>query len=198
MAAMWSWRRLAAFAMAGLVVAGPVGCSSSSHPSASSSTTGSVAADATASSTTASSANADSVTSAASPSACGLLATSDIQNGFGGTVAAGSPTEAPDGSESICDWTATNADGSGVAVQLDVHARRSSSDWDQQRHLNPAPSQTISGLGDDAFSQTVSGGGQVFDDLWVRKASINFRLEVLADLGPTPLEPLAQTVLTHL
>lgn len=186
------------FALATLVVCSAIGCSSSSRPSASSSTQGSGTSDAAARSGTASSADANSVTSLASPSACGLLATSDIQNGFGGTVAAGSPTDAPDGSESICDWTVTKPDGSGVAVQLDVHARRSTADWVQQRQIDPAPSQTVGGLGDDAFSQTVSAGGQVFDDLWVRQSSINFRLEVLSDLGPGPLEPLARTVLTHL
>ena len=184
--------------LGGLTLPTTIGCSSSSRTSASSSTGRGVTSAKPVASGPLSPPNSNSSPSPTRPSACALLTTSDIRIRFGGTVTAGSPTDAPDGSESICDWIVTKTDGSGMGVQLDVHSHRSLSDWDQQRRINPAPSQTLRATGDDAFSQTVKAGPQVFDDLWVRKASINFRLEVLSDMGAGPLESLARIVLNRL
>jgi len=128
------------------------------------------------------------------PTACSLLTAAQIQSALGGAPGAGSETDAPDGSETICGWTLTKADGSGFGLELHLYAGRSSADWSQQRQSSSAPTMTVTGLGDDAFSETVNHGG-TFDDLWVKKGSLNFRVEVLQDLGSDPLKPLAQAVL---
>ena len=133
------------------------------------------------------------------PSACALLTPADLQSVLGGTVGPGDLTAAPAGGETICQWTVvTAANGSGYSAQLDVKSPFTSKDFKQQRQIASGPTKTVKHLGDAAFSERVKIGSQVFDDLWVHKSQVAFRLEVLKDLGSKPLTRLAPIVLTHL
>ncbi len=132
------------------------------------------------------------------PNACSLLASQDVQASLGGTVGAGSLTTAPDGSQSVCDWVVMVNSSRGYGVQLDVYSGRSPSDFALQRKIARGRSRTVKRLGDGAFSERTVLAGHVFDDLWVRHGTINFRVEVLKDLGSKPLVPLARLVLTKL
>jgi hypothetical protein len=152
-------------------------------------------------------ANSTTTTSTARPSgtagavaqACALLTPDDLQSVLGGTVGAGDLTTAPKGGETICEWTVvTAANGSGYGAQLDVKTPFTSKEFKQQRQNAGGPTQTVKRLGDAAFSERAKIGHQVFDDLWVRTGTVAFRLEVLKDLGPKPLERLAPVVLTNL
>ena len=132
-------------------------------------------------------------------SACALLTPAELQFVLGGTVSAGDLTAASTGSETICQWTVvTAANGSGYSAQLDVKSPFTSQDFRQQRQIASGPTKTVKHLGDAAFSERVKLGPQVFDDLWVHKRRIAFRLEVLKDLGSKPLTRLAPIILTHL
>ncbi len=117
---------------------------------------------------------------------------------FGATAGNGSPTSTPDGSETICDWVITDAAGNGFGVELDVYPSRSPADFVQQRQIASGKTAKVSGLGDEAFSEHAVAGGQVFEDVWVRHGSVQFRLDAVKDLDPAPLEQLARTVLTRL
>jgi hypothetical protein len=132
------------------------------------------------------------------PNACSLLASHDVQAAFGGTVGDGSLTTAPDGTQSVCDWVVLVNPSRGYGVQLDVYSGRSRSDFALQRKVARGRTRTIKRLGDGAFSERTVLAGHVFDDLWVRHGTINFRVEVLKDLGSKPLVPLARLVLTKL
>jgi hypothetical protein len=132
------------------------------------------------------------------PSACGLLTAPEIQAALGGTVADGSLTTAPDRSQSICDWVVMLRSSQGYGVQLDVYGGRTPADFALQRKIARGRTRTIKRLGDGAFGERAIVAGQVFDDLWVQHAAINFRVEVLKDLGSKPLEPLARVVLSRL
>jgi hypothetical protein len=131
------------------------------------------------------------------PSACSLLNARDVQAAFGGTIADGSLTTAPDGTQSVCDWVVTLS-SSGFGAQLDVYSRRTTADFALQRKIARGRTRTIKHLGDGAFSERAVVAGHVFDDLWVRHGTINFRVEILKDLRAKPLEPLARLVLTKL
>jgi hypothetical protein len=132
------------------------------------------------------------------PNACSLLGSHDVQTALGGTVADGNLTTAPDRTQSVCDWVLMVNPSRGYGVQLDVYSGRSPSDFALQRRLARGRPRTVKRLGDGAFSQRAVFAGHVFDDLWVRHGTINFRLEVLKDLGSKPLVPLARLVLTRL
>jgi hypothetical protein len=133
------------------------------------------------------------------PPACALLTPADLRSVLGGTVGAGDLTTAPKGGETICQWTVvTSANGSGYGAQLDVKTPFSPKDFKQQRQIASGPTKTVKHLGDAAFSERAKIGPQVFDDLWVHKSKLAFRLEVLKDLGSKPLTRLAPIVLTHL
>ena len=132
-------------------------------------------------------------------SACALLTPAELQSVLGGTVGPGDLTTASTGSETICQWTVVAAaNGSGYSAQLDVKSPFTSKDFRQQRQIASGPTKTVKHLGDAAFSERVKVGRQVFDDLWVHKNGIAFRLEVLKDLGSKPLTRLAPVVLTRL
>lgn len=141
--------------------------------------------------------SASAAPAAAIPGACTLLSIQELQAAFGGTVADGSLTNAPDGTQSVCDWVVSTP-SRGFGAQLDLYRGRSSSDFALQRKIARGRTRTIKRLGDGAFSERAVVAGQVFDDLWVRHGTINFRVEVLQDLGPKPLEPLARLILTRL
>jgi hypothetical protein len=130
--------------------------------------------------------------------ACSALSAQDLQATLGGTVADGSLTTAPDGTQSVCDWTVTLSLSRGYGAQLDVYSGRSAADFALQRKIASGRTRTIKHLGDGAFSERALVAGHVFDDLWVRHGTINFRVEILKDLGPKPLEPLARLVLARL
>jgi hypothetical protein len=132
------------------------------------------------------------------PPACALLMPSDLQGVLGGTVGAGAVTSAPNGGETICDWTVTSTNGSGYGAQLDVKRPFSAKEFAQQRQIASGSTNTLKHLGDSAFSERAKVGPQVFDDLWVHKGTTAFRLEVLKDLGSKPLTRLATIVLTNL
>lgn len=132
------------------------------------------------------------------PAACSLLDPSQIQSALSGTVGAGELTTRRGGGESICQWIVTKSNGGGYSAQLDVKSPFSAKMFGQQRRVAAGPTKTVKHLGDGAFSERVKLGGQVFDDLWVRRGTTAFRLEVLKDLGSGPLVQLAQTVLSRL
>jgi hypothetical protein len=135
----------------------------------------------------------------AAPAACELLTPQDVQTVLGGKVGAGDLNIAPDGGESICTWTViTSASGSGYSAQLDVKAPFTTKEFAQQRRIASGATKTVQHLGDASFSERAKLKGQVYDDLWVRAGAVAFRLEVLKDLGPKPLERLAAVVLTNL
>jgi hypothetical protein len=132
------------------------------------------------------------------PNACTLLTAHEVQAALGGTVADGNLTTAPDGTQSVCDWVVMMSSGRGYGVQLDVHSGRTAADFVLQRKIAQGRTRTIKHLGDGAFSERAVVAGQVYDDLWVQHAAINFRVEILKDLGSRPLEPLARLVLSRL
>jgi hypothetical protein len=66
------------------------------------------------------------------------------------------------------------------------------------RRLSSGPTSTVRRLGDATFSERTTAAGHVFDDLWVHKGSVQFRVEVFADLGAKPLRKLAVVVLANL
>jgi len=149
--------------------------------------------------TTTTSTGQPSATGGAVPQACALLTPADLESVLGGTVDAGDLTAAPRGGETICQWTVvTAANGSGYSAQLDVKTPFTSKEFKQQRQIASGPTKAVRHLGDAAFSERAKVGRQVFDDLWVHTGDIAFRLEVLKDLGPKPLERLAPVVLTNL
>jgi hypothetical protein len=133
------------------------------------------------------------------PSACALLTPSEVQSVLGGTVSSGDLTTAPNGGETICEWTVvTSPHGSGFSTQLDVKTAFTAKDFKQQRQIASGPTKTVKHVGDSAFSEQVKVGPQVFDDLWVHAGATAFRLEVLKNLGSKPLKSLASIVLTRL
>ena len=132
------------------------------------------------------------------PNACSLLASQDLQRALGGAVGGGSLTTAPDGTQSVCDWVVLLNPSRDYGAQLDAYSGRRASDFALQRKIAWGRTRAVEHLGDGAFSERAVAGGHVFDDLWVRHATINFRLEILRDLGSKPLEPLARVVLTKL
>ncbi len=135
------------------------------------------------------------------PDACQLLTAVDVAHVLGGRVQAGSLDRAPDGSETICGWvreTTRHGTVQGFGVQLDVHADRAPSDFTTQRRVAAGRTATVRHLGDAAFTERAIVAGHVFDDLWVRAGAVQFRVEVLADLGPKPLQRLAVIVLRNL
>jgi hypothetical protein len=135
------------------------------------------------------------------PDACTLLRPADLQAVFGGRAGVGSADRSSDGTETICTWTVTTTSKRGessVGVQLDVYANRTPADFTRQRRIAQGSTRTVGHVGDTAFSERARVGGQVFDDLWVRTGTTQFRLEVLRDVGPKPLVKLAKTVLANL
>jgi hypothetical protein len=136
---------------------------------------------------------------AAVPSACALLSSVELQSVLGGTVDTGDLTASPNGAETICEWTVvTSANGNGLSAQLDVKTPFTSKEFKQQRQIARGSTRTVKHLGDSAFSERAKVGPQVYDDLWVHQGTTAFRLEVLKDLGSTPLTRLARMVLAHL
>ena len=136
--------------------------------------------------------------SSPAPTACALLSAGEVQTALGGSVADGSLTAAPDGTQSVCDWVVTLSSSRGYGVQLDVYGGRTAADFALQRKIARGRTGTIKHLGARAFSERAVVADQVFDDLWVQHATINFRVEILKDLGSKPLEPLARLVLSRL
>jgi len=132
------------------------------------------------------------------PNACSLLGAPDLRAALVGTVADGTLTAAPDGTQTVCDWVVTGSSSRGYGAQLDVYSGRSAADFALQRKIAGGRTRTIKHLGDGAFSERAVVAGQVYDDLWVWHGTINFRVEVLKDLGSKPLEPLARLVLARL
>jgi hypothetical protein len=136
--------------------------------------------------------------SSPAPSACTLLAAPEVQAAFGGTVADGSLTTAPDGTQSFCNWVVILSSSQGYGVQLDVYSGRPAATFASQRKIAGGRTRTVRHLGDGAFSERAVVAGHVLNDLWVRHATINFRVEIPKDLGSMPLEPLARLVLSRL
>jgi hypothetical protein len=136
---------------------------------------------------------------AAAPSACALLTPAELQSVLRGAADTGDLTAAPNGGETICEWTVvTSAKGDGVSAQLDVKTPFTAKEFRQQRQIARGSTRTVKHLGDSAFSERAKVGPQVFDDLWVHRGTTAFRLEVLEDLGSAPLIHLARMVLAHL
>lgn len=132
------------------------------------------------------------------PNACTLLAGPELASTLGGTVSDGSLTTAPDGTESVCGWVVTVRASRGYGAQLAVYRGRSAADFSLQRRIAQGRTRTVTHLGDGAFSERAVVGGHVFDDLWVRRGTVQFRVEVLQDLGSKRLASLARLVLTRL
>ena len=86
----------------------------------------------------------------------------------------------------------------GLVPQLDLHKQFSAAEFKQQRRIATGKTTTVRHLGDAAFFERAVVAGRVFDDLWVRKAPVAFRVEVLKALGAKPLRKLAAFVLTNL
>ncbi len=103
-----------------------------------------------------------------------LLSAHDVQAALGGTVADGSLTTAPDGTQSVCDWVVTLSSSRGYGVQLDVYSGRTAAAFAWQHKVARGRTRTIKHLGDGAFSERAVVAGYVFDDLWVQHATINF------------------------
>ena len=135
---------------------------------------------------------------ATAPSACTLLVAGDLQAVLGGNVGPGDLTTAPNGAESICQWTVTTPNGGGFGVQLDVKSPFSKQMFKAQRRLATGSTKTLKQLGDTAFSERARLEGQTYDDVWVHSGDLAFRLEALKKLGPNPLVSLAKTVLMRL
>jgi hypothetical protein len=131
-------------------------------------------------------------------SACSLLAPNDLHAVLGGAVSDGTLTAAPDESETICGWVVTTSSARGFGVQLDVHKQFSAAEFKQQRGIATGKTTTVRHLGDAAFFERAVVAGRVFDDLWVRKAPVAFRIEVLKAVGAKPLRKLAAFVLSNL
>jgi len=131
-------------------------------------------------------------------SACSLLAPNDLHAVLGGGVSDGTLTAAPDESETICSWVVTIGSTHGFGAQLDLHKQFSAAEFKQQRRVATGKTTTVRHLGDAAFFERAVVAGRVFDDLWVRKAPVVFRVEVLKDVGSKPLRKLAAFVLNNL
>lgn len=134
---------------------------------------------------------------AAVKDACSLLTTVELEAALGGTVAAGSLTTVPGSTEMICEWTVTPKSGDVFGAELRTSAG-SDVEFKQGRQAASGPTADVAGVGDAAYSERYVQGSFVFDDLWVRKGSTSFRVEVLSDLGSKPLVQLAQAVITRL
>jgi len=171
-----------------LLVAGAAGCGSASKPP----TAGATTTHAVAASTGASKGGNPA---SATKDACSLLSSAEVQAAVGGTVGPGGLTTAPGTTETICTWTITPTSGNTFGAELDVVEGASDADFTQQRQAASAPTSDVPGLGDEAYSERAEAGGQIFDDLWVHKATTSFRLEVLGDLGTGPLIALARAVI---
>jgi hypothetical protein len=139
----------------------------------------------------------DQASAAGVPSACASLGPADIQAGLGGSVGQGDLTSAPDGSESICQWTVT-VGRSGFGLQLDLKASFSKQMFQQQRRIASGSTKRVTHVGDSAFFERSTLAGQTYDDLWVHAGDVAFRVEALKKVGPGPLVTLARTVLTGL
>ena len=135
---------------------------------------------------------------ASAPDACTLLAPHDLLGVLHGTVADGSTTASPDGTESICEWVVSPNAKHGYGAELHVYAGRHAKDFKQQRRIASAPTHTVKHVGDAAFSERVVLAGQVYDDLWVRTGTTIFRIETLRDLGTKPLVKLARIAVKNL
>jgi hypothetical protein len=133
------------------------------------------------------------------PDACSLLAPADLHRVFGGTVGSGDLTASPSGDETICQWiVTTSAKGNGFSAQLDVKSPFTARDFAEQRRIAQGRTTTIEHVGRRAFGERVKQAGVVYDDLWVQRGTIGFRLEVLEDLGSKPLRRLARVVVGRL
>lgn len=131
--------------------------------------------------------------------ACSLLTADDMQQAFGAKSDSGTLSTAPGTTETICTWTLTESSGSGFGVELDVYPASTKADFTQQRQSASSPTHDVAGLGDAAYSERADlGANQIFDDLWVHAGTTSFRVEVLKDLGPDPLVPLAKKVISKL
>jgi hypothetical protein len=130
-------------------------------------------------------------------SACASLGPADIQAVLGGSVGQGDLTSAPDGSESICQWTVAVGRG-GFGLQLDLKASFSKQMFQQQRRLASGSTKRVTRIGDSAFVERSTVAGQTYDDLWVHAGGVAFRLEALKRVGPGPLVTLGRTVLSRL
>jgi hypothetical protein len=132
-------------------------------------------------------------------SACASLGPADIQAVLGGSVGQGDLTSAPDGSESICQWTVAVGNGrTGFGLQLDLKASFTKQMFQQQRRIASRLTKRVTHLGDSAFFERSTVAGQTYDDLWVHAGDVAFRVEALKRIGPGPLVTLARTVLTRL
>jgi len=134
---------------------------------------------------------------AAVKDACSLLTTAELEAALGGTVAAGSLTTVPASTEMVCEWTVTPKSGDVFGAELRTSAG-SDAEFKQARQAASGPTADVAGVGDEAYSERYVQGSFVFDDLWVRKGTTRFRVEVLSDLGSKPLVQLAQAVITRL
>ena len=134
---------------------------------------------------------------ARAPDACTLLAPQDLRGVLHGTVADGSVTSSPDGTESICEWVVYPSANHGYGAELHVYAGRHAKDFKQQRKIASAPTHTVKHVGDAAFSERAVLAGQVYDDLWVRTGTTIFRIETLRDLGTKPLVELARVAVKN-
>ena len=130
--------------------------------------------------------------------ACSLLSSSDLQAALSGTVSAGDLTTAPGTTETICSWIVTLPTGDGFGAELHVYPGATDTEFEQQRRVASAPTSNVTGVGNKAYSERADVAGHIFDDLWVRSGTTNFRVEVLNDLGANPLLSLARTVITRL
>ena len=77
------------------------------------------------------------------PNACSLLSAQDLRAALGGTVADGTLTTAPDGTQSVCDWVVTLSSSRGYGAQLDVYSGRSAADFVLQRKIAGGRTRTI-------------------------------------------------------
>jgi hypothetical protein len=135
------------------------------------------------------------------PDACQLLGAGDVQAVFGGQVDAGTADRTPDGSQTTCEFQVTKTKGSHTTsdgVLLSVYPQRTTGDFSVQRRSATGPTRTVRHLGDAAFSERAVLGGHVFDDLWVRRGPVQFRVEYVKDVGVKPLSKLALVVLDRL
>ncbi len=91
-----------------------------------------------------------------------------------------------------------SAGGAGVSLQLDLKSPFTAKDFSQQRSVAQGSTKKVTHLGDAAFSEQLKLKGTFYDDLWVRKGTVAFRLEILRNAGSPPLVHLAQLILPKL
>ncbi|HZU80985.1 MAG TPA: hypothetical protein VE991_13790 [Acidimicrobiales bacterium] len=173
---------------AGLLLAGTVaaasalsGCSSSSTPSASSSSSSS-------SSTT------SSRSSGGGAASCSDVPASEVNSALGTTV--GDPSSTVNGPVTVCTYKSTSPVAT-VIVRFQTGMTQSSFTSDRsQFDQHGEPTQSVSGIGDAAYSSSIGSGQYTNNTLVVLKGSTELLVTAPASLAQ--VQALAQQILPKL